>query len=175
MKQASKRQHGYSMVELLTVVSVFGVLTLTSTNLFFSSIVGSSKEAAVREVKQNGDFAVVQLESLIRNAKGIASECDGEPRQNIQLINSNDETVEISISDAGQTGAGLMLGGDELLSSKVSVVPDSMAILCRLDQNSGVVTVRVEFELSRGRPEIDKAEEIYSESFVATATLRNKY
>ncbi len=78
MKIWRNEEKGYTLVEMLTVVSVFGVLALASSNLFFSSMVGSSKEAALRQIKQNGEFTVVQLESALRGADALLPNTEEE-------------------------------------------------------------------------------------------------
>lgn len=97
----SKCDRGYSLVEMLTVVMVFGVLAMASSNLFFSSLVGSGKEAALRQIKQNGEFTVVQIENSMRGAESLVENAEGKVCEDGEMSAIAYEALDGSVKEIG--------------------------------------------------------------------------
>lgn len=68
-----KKQYGFSLIEILVVVSIIGVITTVTTGIFVQIIKSSNKANVVTEIKQNGDSVMNQIERTIRNAEDITS------------------------------------------------------------------------------------------------------
>ena len=66
---------GFTLVEIVIVVSLLALISVIGGNFFFSALFGSSKAEALKEVKQNGEFALKVMEESIKNAYGFVS-CD---------------------------------------------------------------------------------------------------
>lgn len=72
-KETSRSTNGFTLVEILMVVFLFGLIMTLSGALFSAVLKGSSKSEITKEVKQIGDYAMGQMERAIRNAKSIDS------------------------------------------------------------------------------------------------------
>ncbi|MDP3955262.1 MAG: prepilin-type N-terminal cleavage/methylation domain-containing protein [bacterium] len=82
--------HGFSLIEVLMVVFVMGIVVVVGSQLFFSVLKGASKTELVKQVKQNGDYALGVMERQIRSAKSI-KECTPT---SLRIVNQDDnETV----------------------------------------------------------------------------------
>ncbi len=68
MKKSAK---GYSLIEMLVAISVLGFVAVAGSNLFFGTLFGSSKSEIIKEVKQNGEYALFTLEGMIKNSLSV--------------------------------------------------------------------------------------------------------
>lgn len=66
-----KNTNGFTIVELLVVVSIMAILSVIFTNILVDTLRGRNKVKAINQVKQNGQVALGQLSNEIRNADGI--------------------------------------------------------------------------------------------------------
>lgn len=85
MKKRSK--NGFALMELLVVVSLFGVISVLGSSLFFNIIRSSSKTRVLTEVKQNGDFAMTTMVRMIRNARKISAGSCGWATNSLEIKN----------------------------------------------------------------------------------------
>jgi len=68
----SKACEGFTLIEILVVVFLFGIIMTISGALFSSVLRGSGKSEITKEVKQSGDYAMGMMERSIRNAKTVS-------------------------------------------------------------------------------------------------------
>lgn len=66
-----KLSKGYSMIELLIVVAVFGILAILTTQSIVLTLRGSRKSESLITVRENIDYAFSVMERHIRSAKDI--------------------------------------------------------------------------------------------------------
>lgn len=66
-------QKGFSLLEILVVVSVIGIIAGITSDIFIQIIKSSNKANIITEIKQNGDAVLNQLERIIRNAEEITA------------------------------------------------------------------------------------------------------
>lgn len=69
-----KMKSGFTLVELLVSIGILAIVSLAATGLFFSSIKGSTKSEVLIKVKQNGNYALNTISSMIRNSQKV-QEC----------------------------------------------------------------------------------------------------
>jgi prepilin-type N-terminal cleavage/methylation domain-containing protein len=62
---------GFTLIEMLVVISSLALLILAGSNLFFASLFGSGKTEAIKEVRQNGEYALKVIEETIKNSYGV--------------------------------------------------------------------------------------------------------
>lgn len=78
---------GYSLIEIMVVMTLFALLILVATQTLLLSLRGTAKSESISEVKENLEFAVTTMERQIRNAKSIT------PCPNTNPLVLNYETV----------------------------------------------------------------------------------
>ncbi len=66
-------QKGFTLIEILVVITIIGILTGITADIFIQIVRGSNKANVVTEIKQNGDNILNQLERAIRNAEEITA------------------------------------------------------------------------------------------------------
>jgi prepilin-type N-terminal cleavage/methylation domain-containing protein len=65
------KNNGFTMIELLIVVSIMVILGVIFTNILIDALRGRNKVNAINQVKQNGQVVLDQLSNEIRNADFI--------------------------------------------------------------------------------------------------------
>lgn len=88
-------RQGFTLVELLVVMSIMVILGLVFTNILVDSLKGRNKVAAISQVKQNGQVVLDKISNDIRNAEKII--CldkfgGGTPIDTIVILNSGTYT-----------------------------------------------------------------------------------
>src|SRR3989344_5749758 len=91
-------KRGFSLIELLVVISLIGIIGTIITQVFILGIRSQAKSEIIKEVKQNGDYATSVIESMIRNSLDIqASECN-ENTNLLTILNPDGYTTTFDCS-----------------------------------------------------------------------------
>jgi prepilin-type N-terminal cleavage/methylation domain-containing protein len=88
-----KKQKGFTLIEIIMVVFIFGIIIAVGGNLFFSILKGASKVEIGKDAKQSGDYALGIMERTIRNAQEIKTNSDG------QICTSNMKKIKLQNMD----------------------------------------------------------------------------
>lgn len=165
MKKNLESKKGFTLIEILVVTVILAVLGFMVTNIFFTTMRGTSKADVLREVKQNGNYALSIMERMIRNATSITT-CSS-PMSTIQIMNPDGQTTTFFLSGT-QIASN---SGSFLTNSKVQVInPPGLIFSCtRTVGKPDVVTIN--FSLAQAGP-IAGPEEQASLSFQTTVSLR---
>lgn len=65
------RQKGFTLVEILAVMMVFGIIGGISAGILVTTLRTSNKSNMITQVKQNGDYAISQIAKTIRNSYSL--------------------------------------------------------------------------------------------------------
>ena len=163
---------GFTLIELLVSVSIIGILSILIVQAFFTSLRNNTKTELMKDLKQNGDYAMQIMVRMIQNAKSIPA-C----APNSLTIKSYDDqdTQFYSYADSGacriasQSASGLYT----LTSSNVSMTPPAncttaLSFSCDEIQDT-VAKVNISFGLvQKGSPPdaVDNAKQDFSSSVV---------
>ena len=151
-----KIEQGFTLVETMVVVALLGIVGIMAVNVFFTSLRGSAKAEILKEVKQNGDFAISAMGGMIRNARDITSQCDNSPQPSLIVVNPDySETTFLCDLTAGQIASN----SGFLTSDKLMIADSDCSFICT-PQGRGQKKIDIKFSLSQEglslRPE-DKA------------------
>lgn len=80
-------QQGFTIIEILFALVILASMGIVLSQTFFTSTRSNTKEEILKEVKQNGDFALDTMERIIRNAKSLSSTCGSSNQQSITVVN----------------------------------------------------------------------------------------
>jgi len=142
-----KLKNGFTLMELMVSVGVLGILIVSATALFFSSIRGGGKVEVTTTVKQNGQVALNTIEQKMRNAKSVVS-CVSTPSTSINLVDQNDQTMDFECVDVGQDTGSITIDGSSVTSDAVALMECEFSCT----QSSGGLSgplVKVNFSLSQ--------------------------
>lgn len=138
------QQTGFSLIEILVVLSIFVVIAVIANQVFFSTLRGGSKSEATTLVKQEGNYTLSVIERGLQSAQSITSVCT-DPAATLSSINYLDSTGT-SASFSCQTGYVASGSGNlRLTTEKVTTVSCSFQCF----KESGLATVSAQFALKR--------------------------
>src|SRR5687767_5643171 len=66
---------GYSLIEILIVVSIFSVIALVVSQTLFSTLKGAAKSEVGSSIKQEANYVIAVMERAIHNARQINTPC----------------------------------------------------------------------------------------------------
>ena len=164
-----KKQKGFTLVELLVAIGILGVVGGIATIILFTTLRSASKSDIMREVKQNGDYAISVMERMIRNATGVESTCLGSGTS-LTINNPDGRTTTFSLGGTSniQIASVSALGTGFLTNEKVAAT--GLNFTCSRTPGKPDV-VSINFTLSQpGTP--TRPEERALINFQTTVSLR---
>ena len=106
---------GFSLIELIVVIGLLSLLMLAISSTMLMSLVSSNRIRTVTKVKQAGNYAMGQIQNMVRGAKTITS-CD-----------SDGETVSLINVDGGETQ--IFLESSRIASnSAYYLIPENLTV-----------------------------------------------
>ncbi len=115
MYKNKRSQLGYTLIELIVVVSITIMVLVGALALFFSTLSSGGKTASAEYTKQAGQFAMTQITFAIRNARKIVPNTAGQicapSMTSITIEDQNGILTEISAANGR-----LALGGTNYLT-----------------------------------------------------------
>src|SRR3990167_11388670 len=87
MKISKKIEKGFTLIEILVVITIFSVLTILVTQTIIFSLRSTKKSESLNQARQNLDYAAQIVERHIRNADRIET-CSGSPVTSISYYDA---------------------------------------------------------------------------------------
>ena len=171
-------------MEIMVTIVILGGIGVVATSSLFSLLRGASKTEYLKEVKQNGDYALSVMEIKIRNAQDIASVCLGVPATNIIIVNQDGNRTQTEFTcDNGSImvrDVGALLPSPSpqvayLTNNSVKLTAcdtTNISFNCTQSSVTGLKSVMVKFTISQTTAL--PAAESTSQTFQTQVTLRNK-
>lgn len=159
-----KARVGFTLLEVLISVGIIAGLSILIAQSFFTTTRSNTKTEILKEVKQNGDFAISIMTNMIRNSIQVTSPClsSGTTASSLSIKNpdggittfgcrSDGSVTQIASVSASATeyltGGVITLGAPLCTDAAMS-----LAFTCS-SQSSGGSTVKISFSLSqKGTP-----------------------
>lgn len=175
MKQLKnyKSNSGFSLIELLVAIVVFGLLGIIASQTLFTLLQGASKTEVVKEVKQNGDYALSVMEIKIRGGT-VASTCNGTSATSLTITNPDQTTNVFSCFNHEQVNKIRQNDGNYLTNTSVSLpscTTTDIAFTCT--DTNGVKSILIKFNLRQAQTN-PAAAAASTQTFQTQVTLRNK-
>ena len=141
---------GFSLIELTVVIGLLSLLVLAISSTMLMSILSSNRIRTITKLKQAGNYAISQMQDMIRNSKSVV-DCVSSPTDNYLTIIGQDggeTTYDNESDDNGYThvasNSGYYLTPDNTdLGSSFSLScdpPDATPTLIKISfdlQNAG--------------------------------------
>lgn len=188
-KKVCPSRRGFTILELIIVAGILALITMVISQVLFSTIRSNTKSEVIKEVKQNGDFALETMVRMIQNAKNItAVSCsDDGATKNIAITLTNQDdgqtTFQCSLDNGVNRIASVSASTEYLISSNL-ILTDS-AGQSTLDCNSADIlsfscftvsgipkSVQIQFGL-RQKNDTTSQFEASRMMFQSTVVLRN--
>jgi prepilin-type N-terminal cleavage/methylation domain-containing protein len=164
----------FTLIEILVSVSIIGILSLLIVQSFFTSLRNNTKTELMKDLKQNGDYAMQTITRIIQNADTVET-CTA----NSLVIRGFDgnQTTFSSYDDGGglcRIASSSASKQYTLTSSNMTMdshglgCPAAISFICE-DLGGSVAKVSITFNLTqKGSPPdaVDKAAQTFSSSVV---------
>lgn len=174
-----KKEHGFTLVEVLVVSAILFTVGVMVVQLFFSSLKGSIKSTTLAIVKQEGDYALTVMERMIRNSREVTGGCTLSPPTTfstyLDIRNPDDNTTTFSCAGTRIASASATPPLTQYLTSEsVAVSCSGPGQLFDCQQfNEGKIGIN--FTVSQNLPGVTpRVEETAQMNFKTTVTLRNR-
>lgn len=181
-----RHQAGFTLIELMVVITLMVMLMLTASSVLFTTLVGTGKTGTSSLIKQEGDFAIDQIEFLLRNAidlrpavQGDLSEVTCAPSMDtITFKNYDNGITTLSLLEDPSEGNSLKIAsssanGDAFLTSSRVEVVNGPVFSCTQSGDGSGTHIDVQFTLRKGTPGLDQARDIIEQTFQASVNVRN--
>jgi prepilin-type N-terminal cleavage/methylation domain-containing protein len=146
-----KKHNGFTLLELLVVITVVALLSVSAVGLFYQTLRSGSKTDNIKELDQNALLAMNVMSQQVRNARKVsavgAGTCPGVATT-LSLTGSDGRTTQFSLSSGKIASNGAEISATSITISNLSFtcarqngVPDQITIsfLAQLLQNGSVV------------------------------------
>lgn len=168
-------QKGFTLVEMLTVITLFVVIGTITMSILLTSFRTSSKTDIVTAIQNNGNYALTQMAKTLRNARGLVTPfpCTGGVTTSaITVLTPDDQQVTYSCNYGSP--ASIASNGASLLDTSI-VALVSCTFSCSQQSSSDLPTILINFSLQQ-QSTSSFAERIASASavpFQTSVVLRN--
>lgn len=159
-----KNKSGYSLIELTIVVGLISILSIAISAIVLTTTINSNRIKTQVRVRQTGDFAIGQIETIIRNSLNIVS-CDSSG-ETVTLKNPDNQTTQLYFSlerIASNSGTYLTPADTQVSSFNVTCLPS----------DSSPQLVQVTFNLGRSDDTNQRSLENPVHTFSTSAEPRN--
>lgn len=188
-KQFRQQKHngsslaGFTLIELLFVITLAVVLTVGAAALFFTSLIGNSRKNVISTVKFEGDYAVSQMEFLLRNAIVLLPDPQN-PGSNpctsnmtsITLKSIDEGTTTLKLAANGQLASQSAAVGAQtkyLTSDAVTVVsPPGLVFNCTPSNGTSGSYVTIAFTLTKSAADYITATPV-TQTFSTSVNIRS--
>lgn len=171
---------GFSLLETLIVATLSVMVIMAATSLFLMTMISSSKTNNISVVKSDGDYAIGQMEFLLRNAVTLLPNDESDPSS--PVCQNGMSQIRFRSIDGGETTLFTETdnGSDKIasnsgiyLTSDSTILVDPPVFNCTQSPDRGVSTVEVNFTLGKGVEGQDRESELVEQEFRSTVTLRS--
>jgi len=105
-------QAGFTLLEVLVATSITVVMMIAATGLFLATLRTSTKNSQVSAIKTDGDYALSQIEFLLRNAVTIVP----DPQAPLGAVcSAGMSSISFKLRDGGTT---TLTSANSLIASK---------------------------------------------------------
>lgn len=171
-------ENGFTLVELLVVVTLSIMLMLAASAMFFMFLIGNTKTVAIQRVKSEGEFALSQMEFLLRNAVELVDNSNGDTcTQNMTdiVLVSIDNGVTTLFAEEDPTDGLMKIASNSgtYMTSAAVELTNGPEFDCVQGADGVSQYVTIQFSLRRGTPGIDQPRDIVEKTFTTGVNVRS--
>lgn len=173
-----KTDKGYTLMEIMVVITVMATIVAIGSSIFLSILRGSTKAKSISMVKQNGVWALSTMERMIRNARQVEENSGGQVcntgMNKINILSPDQMETEFACEEIGTTDSRIAsnsaIRNTRLTNNEVKVT--SCQFNCEFGEGTRPDSVTILFTLTQNLM-TSKPEEQVSVDFQTTVSLRN--
>jgi len=147
-KKIRQTQLGFTMIEMIVVVSILGLVAVMTSGFLLVSLTAAGKAEVVKEVRQNGNYALSVMEGMILNSRGIGC-TSGQNTQAVEVTDANGIITSFICDENEDKKKISSVSGQTIDLTSSSVVVSNCHFDC--EGTSGLpVKVHLEFTVQKG-------------------------
>ncbi|MBD3279697.1 MAG: hypothetical protein GF390_03230 [Candidatus Pacebacteria bacterium] len=162
------KANGFTLIEILVVSSLAIILMLAASALFMTFMISNTKINIDQKIKNEGNYALRQIEYLLRNSQEITSTCPGT-QNDISFTDLDGQTTTIK-ADSGKIASES--SSTVYLTSDYSVLVDDPQFACYLGTND-TQYIEVSFSLKNRGGGSESSSDTSVQDFNTGITVRN--
>ncbi len=165
---------GFTLIEVLVVTAISMVLLMSAASLFYTTLLGNSKKTLYTTLKDEGDYAISQMEFLLRNSLSLEPVVSGgpicTPGMTQIALRSLDRNITTLLENNDKIASQSAIDTKYLTSSAVRI--QNLTFDCQqTGLNRGTF---VKISLTIEKDSLDRAgPSIYTENFSTSVNIRN--
>ena len=173
------RARGFTLIEILVVVTLSIVLMTAAAGLFFTTLISNTKKNVISVVKDEGDYASSQIEFLLRNAVSLVPDplVANAPTCTTSMTSISFRSLDDGIttlttlnnriaSQSATTGTPVYLTSDSVQVSQPLVFD------CQQSSTNFGSYIKLSFQLQKDSPDVDVPQPV-TEKFETSVQVRN--
>jgi prepilin-type N-terminal cleavage/methylation domain-containing protein len=176
--KAFLRPNGFTLIELLVVISVLVMMMLAASALFLSAVVGNTKTARVQSVKNEGKYALAQMEFLLRNAVQLLPNSAGQTCEagmtEVFLRSFDNKTTRLyKQTDSTDSKDKIASNSGIYLTSGGVDITEGPTFDCAASDDGLTQYLTISFTLRKGSVSLDATKDIVEETFQTGVNVRS--
>lgn len=173
-----KNTAGFTLIEMVVVISLVVMLMLAATTLFYATLLSNSKATVTQTVKNEGTYALGQMEFLLRNAvqllpNGAGQTCAANMDEITFRSYDNGTTSLFAETDPGDGQDKIASNSGVYLTSQTVDLIAGPTFNCTQSSDGSSNFVEIRFTIRKGTPGIDRDVEIVQQEFSTRVNLRS--
>lgn len=161
------KHQGFSLIELIVVIGLLSLLTLAISSIMLTSILSSNRVRLTTKIKQSGNYALGQIQNMIRNAKSLET-CNSVDSELILTNQDGGSTAVVMEIDAGGINRVASNSGIYLTPETINV--STFSINCEPSDETPAL-IKISFDLHTANKSISRQNP--SLHFETSINLRN--
>jgi prepilin-type N-terminal cleavage/methylation domain-containing protein len=139
-KKIKKYINGFSVIELLVVITVFAVIGVLASRSIFLTLRSSKKSDSLVKVRENVNYSLSIIERQLRNSSTISSTCTGASSSSVSYTTAEGVASSFSCVTPGASGY-IASGSARLTSDEISV--NACSFICNQPDINNPPTISV--------------------------------
>lgn len=178
MNKHFRKQAGFTLIELLIVVTLSVMLMLSASSLFMTFLLGNTKVARMQLIKHEGEYAMSQIEFLLRNAVQLVANDEGLICENNMAsiafvsLDSGETTLNKTV-DPIDSMSKIASNSAKFLTSGDVEITNGPIFDCVESDDKLTQYIGIRFTLRKGTPTLDETRDILEQEFISGVGLRS--
>lgn len=176
-KEHHKSINGFSLIELLIVVTLTVMIIVSATSVLLTALLSGGRVNTIKTIKQNGDYAMGQMTLMLRNAFKLLPNDSGQTcttgmtQLRFQSYDQGITTLERDV--LSETDARIASNAAVYLTSDSVYVSTPVTFDCVQSPDGAIKNIGITFTLTKGSSGSSRVTEYGSQTFSQRVTIRS--